>query len=622
MRDDYMQMAYLRAVFGYYADEQNNPVSVEYDGPMVDMTRAHVWAWDARPYPYFPGNTTLWSDGGNYARGHWLNGRASSRTLAGVVADICLRSGVEAFDVSGLHGVVRGYLVDDITTGRAALQPLMTAYGFDATEKNGKLVFANRDGQPLHVVTDNTLALDPESDVPLSLVRAPEAEISGRVQFNYIDADGDFETSMSEAIHPDEQAYGVARNEAPLALTRGEGARTVSRWLQEARLATETVSFALPPSQNEVCVGDVIDVDARGHQGLYRIDRMDQAGLRKVEATRVDPEVYIPQELYEEGASLTPFVGPTPVELLFLDLPLLTGDEVPHEPHVAASARPWPGAVAVYGSASDSDYALQTVLRRRSVIGRLQTPLKKGPLGVWDRQSGVQVKLLSGALASAEDLSVFAGSNTLAIGDGSTDLWEIIQFAQAEPVGNRRFEISQLLRGQSGTSEMMQDSWPAGSVVVMLDGRPEQITLPSSGRGAERHFRYGPAKQSLTDPSYKYALREFKGNGYRPYPVVHLQGAQTATGIDVFWTRATRIDGDIWDGMDVPLGETSEQYRVQVLQNGVIRRQLVATSPQWSYPATLQHLDLDAGPFVINVAQISERYGAGPSVSLNLLAGV
>ncbi len=65
MRDDLIQMQYLRAMFGYWSDPANNPVSPIYGGPMVDMARAHVWAWDARPYPFFPANRELWSDGDN-----------------------------------------------------------------------------------------------------------------------------------------------------------------------------------------------------------------------------------------------------------------------------------------------------------------------------------------------------------------------------------------------------------------------------------------------------------------------------------------------------------------------------------------------------------------------------
>lgn len=618
MRDDFIQMQYLRATFDYYKWEANNPQSVEYEGRMIDMTRAHVWAWDARPFPFFPATKSLWSDGDNYARGHWLNGRASARTLADVVADICQRSGVTRFDVSRLYGLVRGYSVDDITTARAAIQPLMVTYGFDAIERNGVLVFENRTGLPEHVVTDAELALDPSRAAPVTLVRAPSAEVTGRVQLGFIDADADYEAGVSEAVQPDERSYGVSRSEVPIALTRGEGARTVSRWLQEARLATDAAIFALPPSQNKITVADVVSLDTRDHKGLYRIDRMDEAGLRLVEATRVDPEVYLPQKLYEEGVVLQPFVGPTPVEMLFLDLPLLTGDEVPHEPYIAASARPWPGSVALYSSPTDSNYILQDIQRSRATIGQLKTPLLRGPRGIWDRQAGIEVKLISGSMSSVEDLALFAGANTIAVGDGTPDNWEIIQFAQANPTGTRRYEISQLLRGQAGTCAQIQDIWPAGSFVVVMDGRPEQITIPSASRGLERNYRYGPAKQPVTAASYKHVIHAFKGNGYRPYPVTHLREKLTGANHTFEWIRATRIDGDFWNAGDVPLGEVSEQYQVTITQGGQIKWQDIVTSESFSYPANMEQSELQAGDYQISVAQISARYGVGPGVSIIL----
>jgi hypothetical protein len=74
-RDDAIQAQYLRAVIDYWADPARNPVSEVYGGRMLDMARAHAWAWDARPWPAFPHDAARWADGGNWTRGHWLTGR-------------------------------------------------------------------------------------------------------------------------------------------------------------------------------------------------------------------------------------------------------------------------------------------------------------------------------------------------------------------------------------------------------------------------------------------------------------------------------------------------------------------------------------------------------------------
>lgn len=47
-----------------------------------------LYAWDARPYPHFPGRMDLWSDGNQWSRGHWINGKLQpeySVTLRGAV---------------------------------------------------------------------------------------------------------------------------------------------------------------------------------------------------------------------------------------------------------------------------------------------------------------------------------------------------------------------------------------------------------------------------------------------------------------------------------------------------------------------------------------------------------
>jgi hypothetical protein len=133
-------MQYVRAMTGYWGDPERNPVSPLYGGPMVDMDHAYLWAWDARPYPWFPALEDIWSDGENYRLGHWVTGRAALRSLASVVREVCARSGVSAIDTGELHGIVRGYAPGDVGDARAVLQPLMLAFGFDAAERDGSVV--------------------------------------------------------------------------------------------------------------------------------------------------------------------------------------------------------------------------------------------------------------------------------------------------------------------------------------------------------------------------------------------------------------------------------------------------------------------------------------------------
>ncbi|MEM6478409.1 MAG: glycoside hydrolase TIM-barrel-like domain-containing protein, partial [Pseudomonadota bacterium] len=258
LRDPLIQLQYLRAMNGHWGKAENNPISEVYDGPMVDMARAYVWAWDARPYPFFPAKTEVWADGENYDRGHWITGRATGRSLADVVTEICARSGVSEIDVSRLFGFVRGYLASDVTDARSALQPLMLAYGFDAVERDGKLIFANRDGRADGYLAPEELVYRGEDDPVLALERAAAAEVPGRVQVSFVDVDGDFETAAVDAVFPGEDSPVLTHSELPLALTRSEARVIAERWLAEAKVARDSAQFALPPSQAHLGAGDVV----------------------------------------------------------------------------------------------------------------------------------------------------------------------------------------------------------------------------------------------------------------------------------------------------------------------------------------------------------------------------
>ena len=616
-RDELIQMQYLRAITSYWADPARNPVSKVYGARMLDMSRAHVWAWDARPWPQFPLNTTLWSDGDNYARGHWISGRAVAQPLSSVVAEICGAAGISDIDVSGLYGVVRGFTMAGDQTGRAGLQALMLAYGFEVLEREGKLVFRMRDGRVDAVLTEAELALG-EGAAVVETLRAAEAEIAGRVRLAYVEADGDFEVKAVEAAFPDTAAGAAAGSELALALTRAQAQGIVGRWLAEARVARDSARFALPPSLGHLGVGDVVRLDLPGGKRRYRLDRVEQAGVLQVEAVRVEPGIYAPADEVEDPAGLRPFAAPVPVTSVFLDLPLLKGDEDPVAPHLAVTATPWPGSVAVWSSDEEAGYALNVTLGTRAVIGQTLTPLHRARPGLWDRGEPLRVKLASGALEAATPLRVLNGANVMAIGDGSSDTWEVFQFVDAALVSGRIWDLSFRLRGQVGTDAVMPEVWPVGSVVVLFDRAPEQIVLPGASRGLARHYRIGSAARSYDDPSFVHRVEAFSGVGLRPYSPCHLRAAQGAGGWAFRWMRRTRIEGDSWQGYEVPLGETTELYLVRVLQGTVIKREVTVTVPNWTYPTALQAADGVSGIFTLEVAQVSDVYGPGPAARISL----
>lgn len=605
VRDDLIQMQYYRAVTSYWGAEGVNPVSSVYGGPMLDMARAHAWAWDARPWPAFPLLEEVWSDAPNHARGHWLNGRAVAQPVAAVLAEICERAGLAMPEVTQVEGVVRGYALEGLSTGRAAVQPLMLACGFDAVESGGRLAFRRRGARVVAELAEGVLAAEEEAPA-LTLRRAAEGEAAGRLRVSALEAEGEYQRLVVEVQRPDAADAAVLDQEVPLALLSDEARRLGERWLSEARVGRDAAQFGLPPSAlGLVEVGDVVALAGR----RWRVDRMEQRGMLTVEASRVEPGVYVPGPDGGARAAIAAYAAAVPVHPLFLDLPLMQGDEVEHAPHLAVTAEPWPGRVALWQGEGADGFTLNRVVTARAVIGVTQNAMAAARPGLWDRGVALRVEFASGALSSAAEAAVLNGANLAAIGSGAAQGWELFQFAQAELVGERTWDLSLRLRGQAGTEAEMPAFWPAGSQVVIMGAAVGQIDLAASLRGLERTWRIGAAARGFDDADVVERVEAFAGLGLRPLSVAHLRAEAEAGGVRLSWLRRTRIDGDSWASSEVPLGEEREVYAVRVVQGALVLREVEVPGAEWLYPAAWRAAD---GAVEVQVAQVSARFGAGP----------
>ncbi|WP_313352569.1 phage tail protein, partial [Paracoccus sp. (in: a-proteobacteria)] len=382
------------------------------------------------------------------------------------------------------------------------------------------------------------------------------------------------------------------------------------RWLSEAAVARDAVRFALPPSLGHLGPGDVVRlVEPRAEAKRWRIDRVERGAAIAVDAVRVEPGVYRPAHVVEGEVMLRPFVPPIPVWPVFLDLPLLRGDEVPHAPWLAVTATPWPGAAAVWSSTGqEGGYALNAMLAQPAVMGVTLSPLSAARPGVWDRGAPLRLRVKGGNLKSATREALMSGANLLAIGNGSAEGWELLQFAQARLILPGVWEVSSRLRGQAGTDALMPKVWPVGSTVVVLDGAVGQVELAPSARNQLRHWRIGPATRGPEDPSYHHIAAAFRGAGLRPLSPCHLR----VTDRVVTWIRRTRVQGDGWDGTDVPLGEAQEQYSVRLIRDGQVLTQAVVGEPRWVVPENAWSSAKAGGGFAVEIAQLSDTFGAGP----------
>ncbi len=616
LRDDYLQMRYYLAMGRFWRDAANNPEATSYAGHMVDFDRSHAWAWDARPFPDFPGSTSVWDDGVNYAKGHWLNGRCSNQPLAAVVAEISSDAGLGPhLDTSALHGTLHGFASSEAATARSKLQTLAMVHGFDAAERHGTLAMFNRGTSPLFAIDPDWLVATKDAPAALEQARAPVAETVDRVRLTYVEAENDFEALVAETSYPGDGTGNAVESEVPVQLTAAEANAIVDRCLAESRLSRDKVQLSLPKSRSNINAGDVIQIVDR----TYRVDRVEDADAINLDAVRVDNRSYL---VATERGEMPRRVAPapaTPVYPLFMDLPLLRGDEVAQAPHVAIAANPWPGTVSVWSSSSESGFAFNTEVQSPSIIGTTLTELRAAQTGLFDRGSALRVTIPTGTLSTSSALDVLNGTNVAAIGDGSAENWEILQFSGAALVAANTYELTDLLRGLAGSDALAPTAWPEGSVFVLLETLGGQINLPMPARGLERFYRIGASELGYSDPSVVSRVDAFRGIGLRPYSVGHLSGHwDPAVNLTISWIRRTRMDGDSWESVEVPLGEEAESYTLQVIKDNILRREVTVSAPLWTYSLAMQTTDLIATPFEVRVAQNSASFGAGPFRSVTI----
>jgi hypothetical protein len=192
-----------------------------------------------------------------------------------------------------------------------------------------------------------------------------------------------------------------------------EAERRCRRALMEAWTGRETAAFRLPPSRLALDPGDVVALAHDARQIEYRIVAIADAEARGIEAVRQDREDHDqPPGMPRPATPARPVVYGAP-EVVLLDLPQLTEDQLPHRPFVAAHALPWPGEMAVWRSPASEGFELLASVGAPARIGRLVSDLPAGPASRFDRGNAAVVELFSGTLESVTDLALLGGANRL-----------------------------------------------------------------------------------------------------------------------------------------------------------------------------------------------------------------
>jgi hypothetical protein len=602
VRDDRAQRAYLTAYMQHYA--AHNPVSSVYGGPM--LAGMAVWAYDARPYPYFPQRADVWGDTANWRTGHWLNGRIGAGEAKNLIVEIAAQAGVTALNLGEVTGAIDGYVIEQPMTAADALAPVLGYLGLSIAEQGETLTFvASAHGVDTTLAAGDLAYNDQNPVMTRRDLVVPPASLTLRCY----DVDRDYQL-LAVTIRSDQAGASQASVDLPLVLSAAQAMDYAGYALRRLQGVSQTLTLDVDPLRLlELETGDGV---AFGDLA-YRLGHVDQAETPTL-ILEPTPEarLLISADPSVAGSVSTVVSGSIMTGFRLLELPCFGTDEENARPVLVPSADPWTGA-DVYAGASAASLRLRGRVNEAAAIGQLLTALPVQRAHYLHAGASLDIYLEGTAPFSRSLEEVLAGENCLCVQADSGE-WEIIQYMAVTALGVDQYRLTGLIRGQWGSEQALLAGMSAGAEVVILPNGFVRADMALEELGLARLWRTGRTGFGGMAKGALDVTAAWTGLALRPRAPVHGE----MSGDTVSWLRSPRYGGDSWEA-EPPLCEDYELYRVRVFDGDDLVREVEVSATEWTYAERTVDFPTGYGTEArVEIAQKSQVYGYGPVLSLTL----
>ena len=554
----------------------------------------------------------------------------NSLTLDKVVSQITELSGLTSndYDVSSLAKYnipVEGYMLSNRMSTRSAIEPLMAAYFFDAIESDGKIKYIKKGQQSIISIPESDLSASIYGNtLPDQLIvdRKESLSLPEEVTIAYLDINSHYQTGSQYSRKLIGNIINKVTYQFPMSLDAATAKNMCDIILYSSYEERTHFSFSLSVKYLYLDPTDVIQVTKNNITYTCRLTDCDyQNNILTYNALEDDYTIYnLNQYLGTQLKPNTQSIPPssnninllTPTNLKMLDIPLMRDQDDQVGYYVAVSgfsSAGWPGCLIYKSIDQGASYSqFTTALTNQSIIGNSTNILNNFTSGnIFDELNYVTVSV-NGSLSSAKSLSVLNGANIAILGN------EIIQFKNATLISTGIYKLSGLLRGTRGTEWAMTTHVINERFVILSPSTTYLESSSSSEYGLLREYKAVTINTLINN-----AIQvNFTNNAIaqKCYSPVHISGGRDSSNNSILkWTRRTRIGGSWNNFADVPIGETTELYSVDILDSlGKIKRTINSiTSNNLIYTAQQQTTDFGSVQSTIyfNVYQISSILGRG-----------
>ncbi|WP_423141042.1 phage tail baseplate protein [Parablastomonas sp. CN1-191] len=345
--------------------------------------------------------------------------------------------------------------------------------------------------------------------------------------------------------------------ELPAAMAATAARRMIDRAARQDRIARQTLAWRC--AQLDPAAGPGVLASVPGHPGRWRIAEWElRDGGVELTLNRAGP--VLPDAVAAAPGEVVPpadvIAGPT--RIAAFELPwdgIGAGTSPALRAAVSAASGAWSGAALFADPGDGTLVPLGPSGRTRAVMGTVTTALAPASPHLVDRTSALEVTLVDPGmdLPPASLAQCLQGANRALVGE------ELLQFADAVPLGGGRWQLRGLLRGRGGT-EAAIGGHQAGEAFILLDGT--EVPLDPAIVGERPGVTIAAIGANDAEPAHSAIA--MAGATRRPLSPVHGRCVRPAGGgLALSWTRRARGAWQWLDGVETPLNEQSESYLVR-----------------------------------------------------------
>jgi hypothetical protein len=423
----------------------------------------------------------------------------------------------------------------------------------------------------------------------------PVRSVPSALRLSYYDPDRDYQAGEARAV-AGEQSGTEVQQQLPAVLSASDAKGLVGQMLARQWAERDRLTLRLPPGRMALEPGSIVELELAPRR--WTVDNCTLDAF--VAIVELRPCYEAPEAVAADAGRIAANsdVVEAGVALALLDVPDVLGLATDRPTLLLAGSSASPGwrARSVTISGAGQALAVQTA-RRKSMLGQAVTALGDGSPYLIDDMNAVEVALVDADqwLTSCTDDALTQGTNLAVVGG------ELLQFGEAISLGGGRFRLVRLLRGRGGTEGAMSGHAAGDAFCLVQRDALQAVALPAW---------LGGCVLTATDRSGASGTAVVAATALRPFAPVNLQ-AVLEGDLALAWTRRSRSGAGWLDAVDVPLGETREQYRA-TLTGTAYSIELLCEGPTVTIEAA-ELTQLGTGPVAIEVRQLGDWAASPPA---------